>query len=146
MTPPENKPRRGERGFTLLELMVVIAILGMLATVAVTAVYQTKGKADVQGAKLAIKGFEENLDMYNLDNGGYPPADVGLQALITKPADAPNWAGPYIKTKSVPLDPWKRPYVYHYPSNRADHEYDLCSNGPKGQPGGAGSDGPICNE
>jgi general secretion pathway protein G len=146
MTPLENEPRRGERGFTLLELMVVIAILGMLAAVAVTAIGTQSEKARRQTAALQIKGLEDNLELYKLDVGTYPTSDDGLQALLTKPSDATNWAGPYIKTKSVPVDPWRKPYTYRAPSNRGDRDFDLCSYGAKGAAGGNGDDAPICNE
>jgi general secretion pathway protein G len=135
--------RRAERGFTLLELMVVVGILGLLAALVVPNIIGQKGKADKNLAVQTIKQTETILDMYRLDVGSYPSSEDGLQALIDKPADAQNWAGPYVKGKKLPQDPWNKPLVYRFPSTRADHDYDLCSNGPNGA---TGSDTQICND
>ena len=78
--------------------------------------------------------------MYKLDNGRFPSTEEGLQALFTQPSGTPHWAGPYFKPKSVPLDPWKKPFTYRIPSTRPEQDYDLCSNGPEG------SNAPICND
>jgi general secretion pathway protein G len=83
------------------------------------------------------------LDMYKDDVGAFPSSDQGLQALIDKPADAMNWAGPYLRGKTVPRDPWNKPLIYRIPSSRARHDYDLCSSGP---PAPSGATAEICNK
>lgn len=135
--------RSSERGFTLLELMVVVGILGLLAALVVPNVIGQGEKARKNLAKQTIASTATILDMYKLDVGTFPSNDEGLQALVQKPADAPNWAGPYVKSRKLPEDPWNKPLVYHIPSTRADHDYDLCSYGPKGTPSGEDQ---ICND
>ena len=98
------------------------------------------GGARVSVAKQSIERIGSILDMYKLDVGSYPSSDQGLNALVEAPAGASSWNGPYIKG-AVPVDPWNHPYTYRSPSNRQNHEYDLCSAGPTGS---GGSD-EICN-
>ena len=85
------------------------------------------------------------LDLYKLDAGSYPSTEQGLQALVEKPSGSINWNGPYLKGDHPPLDPWNHAYVYRVPSTRRGHDLDLCSGGPNGASGEAGSDGTICN-
>ena len=138
--------RRRERGFTLLELMVVVAILGLLIALVAPAAIRILGNTKHKLAAQAIARTSEPLEMYKLDVGSYPSSEDGLQALIARPGGADNWSGPYIKGAKIPLDPWNRPYIYRSPSARADHDYDLCTYGAHGQPGGSGDDETICNE
>jgi general secretion pathway protein G len=128
------------KGFTLLELLVVIVIIGLLAGYVAPRYFGQVGKSEVQVARAQIDSLEKALDQYRLDNRHYPSAEQGLDALVTKPTNEANWSGPYLK-KSVPNDPWGRPYVYRVPGARA--EFDLYSLGRDGKPGGSGEDADI---
>ncbi|TKC86306.1 type II secretion system protein GspG [Trinickia terrae] len=131
------------RGFTLLELLVVLVIIGMLAALVGPRYFSQLGKSQVTIAHAQIDVFTKAIDNFRLDVGRYPTAEEGLAALVVKPANADKWAGPYLK-KDVPLDPWGHPYVYKVPGNKSD--YAVISNGPGGQAGGAGEDASISNE
>lgn len=135
-------PPDPEAGFSLLEILVVIAIMGMLIGLVAPAALRQLGGAKVSLSRQSIERLAATLDLYRLDAGSYPSGDQGLQALVSRPAGVANWNGPYVKGDQVPLDPWNRPYSYRAPSARAGHDYDLCSNGPDAQ-GGEGS--LICN-
>jgi general secretion pathway protein G len=137
---------RRQRGFTLLELLVVLAILGLLIGLVGPRVMQQFGSAKEKVAHLSIGRLATALDMYKLDVGIYPTAEQGLQALVAPPSGVANWRGPYMTGEKVPEDPWGRPFVYHNPSQRAGHEFDLYSLGPTGQSGGPGSSAMILNE
>ena len=128
------------KGFTLLELLVVIVIIGLLAGYVAPRYFGQVGKSEVQVARAQIDSLEKALDQYRLDNRHYPTAEQGLTALVTKPSDEAGWSGPYLK-KAVPNDPWGRPYVYRVPGARG--EFDLYSLGRDGKPGGAGEDADI---
>lgn len=141
-----SKRAEGEAGFTLLELLVVIVILGLLIGLVAPAVPRQLGHAKDSIAKQSIAQIGSVLDLYKLDAGGYPSTQDGLQALISKPADVPNWAGPYIKSGSLPVDPWGHQYFYQQPSTRTGLDYDLCSLGSADKPGQPGDPGLICNQ
>jgi general secretion pathway protein G len=130
------------RGFTLLELLVVIVIIGLLAGYVAPRYFSQVGKSEIQVARAQIDAIEKALDQYRLDTRRYPSAEQGLQALVTKPADEANWNGPYLK-KAVPNDPWGRPYIYRNPGQKGD--FDLASYGRDGKPGGSGEDADIGN-
>jgi general secretion pathway protein G len=134
--------RRGEAGFTLLELLVVIVILGLLIGLVAPAVLRQLGGARVSIAHQSITRIGSVLDMYKLDVGNYPSTEEGLQALVQAPADVSNWNGPYLQSSQVPIDPWNHPYIYRDPSDRTGRDYDLCSAGPSGS---ATGDNMICN-
>ena len=135
--------RRG-RGFTLLELLVVIVIIGLLAAYVGPKYFAQLGKSEVTIAKAQIEAFEKSLDTYRLDVGRYPTTDEGLAALLVAPATAgAKWNGPYLK-KGVPPDPWGHPYQYHAPGATA--EYEIISLGRDGQPGGSGEDADISSD
>ncbi len=121
-----------DAGFTILEILVVITIIGLLIGLVAPAALRQLGGARVSVAKQSIERLGTVLDLYSLDMGSYPTTEQGLAALVQKPAGANNWNGPYIKGSDVPLDPWNRPYTYRRPSERPAHEYDLCSGGPNG--------------
>ena len=126
---------RSQRGFTLLELLVVVVIIGLLAGLVAPKYFDQVGKSNTRIARAQIDALEKALDQYRLDMGTYPTSDQGLQALVAKPNGAERWQGPYLK-KAVPPDPWGRPYRYRGPGEHGD--YDLYSLGADGQPGGTG--------
>ena len=144
--PTTDQRHRREEGFTLLELLVVLAILGLLIGLVAPALLHQLGSAKEKIAAQSIERLGGVLDMYKLDVGTYPTTEQGLQGLITQPSGVNRWNGPYLKGTSVPEDPWGRPFLYRFPSERRGHEYDLYSLGPSGRPGGTGSDAPIYNE
>ncbi len=137
-TSGRDKTRQRERGFTLLELLVVLAILGLLIGLVAPAALRQLGSAKEKIAHQSIERLASVLDIYKLDVGVYPTTDQGLQALIAKPQGVTRWSGPYVKGDKVPEDPWGRPFQYRSPSQRPDHEFDLYSLGPGGQSGGSG--------
>jgi general secretion pathway protein G len=138
-------PADHDAGFTLLEILVVIAILGLLIGLVAPAALRQLGGARTSVAKQSIERLGSVLDLYKLDVGGYPTTEQGLQALVEKPTDVATWNGPYVKGDQVPVDPWSHPYVYRNPSTRSGHEYDLCSLGPSGQANASTESGTICN-
>jgi len=127
-----NCPRRG---FTLLELLVVMVIIGLLAGYVGPKLFAQIGKSETKVTRAQIDALQKALDQYRIDIGRYPSAEQGLAALVNKPADEPRWTGPYL-AKAVPADPWGRPYLYTMPGQHGD--YDLVSYGRDGQPGGDG--------
>lgn len=140
-----SRRRRGQAGFTLLEILVVIAILGLLIGLVAPRVLTALGGAKVSIAKQSLERIGGVLDQYKLDVGDYPTTEQGLGALIEKPGGVASWNGPYIKADKPPLDPWNHAYSYRFPSVRRGHDYDLCSGGPQNAAGDAGSAGLLCN-
>lgn len=134
--------RKAFYGFTLLELLVVMLIIGLLAGYVAPKYFAQVGKSEIKIARAQIDAFDKALDQYRLDTGHYPTTEQGLSALVTKPANEPKWAGPYLK-KAVPPDPWGNSYIYKMPGDHG--EFDLLSYGNDGQPGGAGEAADITN-
>jgi len=130
-------------GFTLLELLVVVAIIGLLAGYVGPKFFGQIGKAEVKAARAQLDALEKALDTYRLDVGRYPSTEQGLNALMVQPAGLSRWAGPYLK-KEVPPDPWGNPYLYKSPGQHGG-DFDLYSYGRDGKPGGSGEDGDITN-
>jgi len=131
---------RAGRGFTLLELLVVIVIIGLLAGFVAPRYFSQIGKSEVQVARAQVDSLEKALDQYRLDIRRYPSAEQGLKALVERPSGETQWSGPYLR-KAVPLDPWGRPYIYRVPGTNG--EYDLLSYGKDGAPGGTGESADI---
>jgi general secretion pathway protein G len=129
-------PRRGRDGFTLVEMLVVITIIGLIMGLVGPRVLNYLAESKVKTARIQIESFSASLDLFYLENGRYPSSSEGLAALVQRPAGASAWNGPYIKAGAVPLDPWGRPYVYRAPAERSP--YEIVSLGSSGQPGGSG--------
>jgi general secretion pathway protein G len=141
----KRRPMRvhGESGFTLVEMLVVIAIIGLVMGLVGPRVLSYLGEAKVKAARLQIESFGSALDLFYLDVGRYPSASEGLAGLVERPANAPVWNGPYLKNASVPADPWGHVYVYRVPGERGP--YQIVSFGSDGQEGGTGTAADISN-
>lgn len=131
-----------QRGFTLLELLVVMVIIGLLVSYVGPKYFAQVGKSEVKAARAQIVALENALDQYRLDTGRYPTTDQGLEALMAPPPGESKWAGPYLK-KSAPADPWGSPYQYVMPGEHG--ELDLYSYGKDSQPGGSAEAADIVN-
>ncbi len=134
-----NHRLSNEKGFTLVELLVVLVILGLLAALVGPQLFPKLGKGKQSAAKAQIELFGQALDQFRLDVGRYPTTQEGLAALVTN-SGIDKWEGPYLK-KGLPNDPWGKPYIYTCPGNHG--EYDIVSYGSDGQPGGEGEDKDI---
>jgi general secretion pathway protein G len=134
--------RPGARGFTLLELLVVLVIIGLLAGYVAPRYFSQVGKSEVKAAQAQISALEKALDHYRLDVGRYPSTEQGLKALVERPQGEAKWQGPYLQ-KAIPLDPWGRAYQYKSPGEHGD--FDLWSFGKDGQPGGSGEGADVTN-
>lgn len=133
-------PGSRETGFTLLELLVVMVIIGLLAAYVGPRYFSQVGKSEIKATRAQIDAFDKALDTYRLDVGRYPDSEQGLDALFTRPENVPKWDGPYLK-KKPPEDPWGNKYVYKSPGEHG--EYDLYSLGKDGRPGGSDENADI---
>jgi len=132
------KKKNEQKGFTLIEILVVLAIIGLLAGLIGPQVMKQFSSSKPKAARLQIEGLVSALDLYRLDSGRYPTNGQGLQALIQQPDGLNNWNGPYLRKSSIPKDPWDRAYEYVYPGRKA--EFEVFSLGADGQAGGEGED------
>jgi general secretion pathway protein G len=137
-----SSPRTG--GFTLLELLVVVVIIGLLVANVGPKYFGQIGKSETVAARAQIEAFEKALDTFRLDVGRYPSTEEGLNALLVRPESVAAWNGPYLK-KGLPNDPWGRPYAYRTPGSKPGADYDIVSLGKDGQPGGTAERADVSN-
>jgi general secretion pathway protein G len=141
--------KKAQKGFTLIELMIVIVIIGILATLLIPRIMERPEEARRMKAKVDIKTIESSLKLYKIDTGNYPTTEQGLEALIRKPDTSPvpkKWRdGGYLEGDAVPKDPWGNPYYYTASgtSGASGRDYEIISYGNDGQPGGTGRDADI---
>lgn len=133
--------KKQNRGFTLLELLVVIVILGLLAAFVAPKYFGQIGKSKIQTAKSQIDAFDKAIDQFRVDTGHFPTTEQGLISLFAQPANEPLWHGPYLK-KVIPADPWGNPFVYRSPGTEG-RDFEIVSYGADGKSGGAGDDADI---
>lgn len=139
---------RGRNGFTLIELIVVIVVLGLLAGLVAPQIFGRVSEAKAVTARTQMQLLSAALDGYRLDNGSYPTTAQGLRALMERPTADPAptaWRGPYLR-KDIPSDPWGRPYIYASPGQRNPNGFDLASLGRDGQVGGEGDDADLIGQ
>lgn len=134
---------RSSGGFTLLELLVVILIIGLLTGIVAPRFMSQITRSEVTAAKAQIDAFDKALQAFRIDVGRYPTTGEGLRVLVELPANEPRWRGPYLKD-AIPLDPWNRPYEYRFPSTRGK-DYDVTSYGRDRAAGGTGDDADLYN-
>ena len=140
-TTLQQRPR--DAGFTLLELLVVLGIIALLATVAGPPVLRYLGKARTETARAQISSIATALELYALDNSVFPSTQVGLAALVQPPAGSTRWAGPYLKNPGGLIDPWGRPYQYRFPGR--NNQPEVFTLGRDNAPGGTGEDQDVSN-
>ena len=138
-----RRARRGEAGFTLVEILVVITIIGLIMALVGPRVLNYLAESKVKAARIQVESFASSLDLFYLDNGRYPTTSEGLVALAQRPGSADAWNGPYLRSGAVPNDPWGHPYIYRSPGEHG--AYDIISYGSDGQEGGSGTAADIAS-
>ena len=138
-----KRPAGGEAGFTLVEMLVVITIIGLIMGLVGPRVLNYLSESKIKAAKIQMQSFSSALDLFNLDTGRYPSSGEGLGALIQSTGTIPAWNGPYLKGGVLPNDPWGKPYVYRSPGEHG--AYDILSYGSDGQEGGTGTAADIAS-
>ena len=136
-----RRRRPAQAGVTLIEMLVVVTIIALFAGLVGLRMWKQADKARTTAARAQINTFMTALNTYKMDTGVFPTSEQGLQVLRTAPQGVTNWQGPYLE-RELPLDPWGRPYIYHYPSEQGD-EPEIISYGADGQSGGSGGDADI---
>jgi general secretion pathway protein G len=132
-----RRRRRGQAGFTLVEILVVITIIGLIMALVGPRVLNYLGESKVKAARIQVESFASSLDLFYLDAGRYPSTSEGLVSLAQRPGAVNAWNGPYLRTGAVPNDPWGHPYIYRSPGEHGP--YDIISYGSDGQQGGTGT-------
>jgi general secretion pathway protein G len=138
-----RRARRGEAGFTLVEILVVITIIGLIMALVGPRVLNYLAESKVKAARIQVESFASSLDLFYLDNGRYPTTSEGLVALAQRPGSIDSWNGPYLRSGAVPNDPWGHPYMYRSPGEHG--AYDIISYGSDGQEGGSGTAADIAS-
>src|SRR5438105_4718986 len=138
----KTKRNRNRRGVTLIEMLVVVTIIGLFVALVGPGLWKKVDEAKTVEARAQINGFQTALGSYKLDTGAFPTTEQGLMALRAKPADAPQWNGPYLP-KDVPKDPWGMDYIYKFPGDHGNDEPEIVSLGADRQPGGEGINADI---
>ena len=133
----KRRGRRADRGFTLVEILVVITIIGLVMGLVGPRVLNYLSDSKVKAAKIQIESLAHAIELYYLDSGRYPSSSEGLNSLIYRPGNTTGWNGPYLKGAGLPSDPWGKPYVYRAPGQHG--AYDIISYGADGQEGGTGA-------
>ena len=137
---------RANAGFTLIEIMAVVLIIGLLSTIVGVSIFAQVDKGRVTSTSVQISNLESVLELYRMDNANYPTTEQGLDALINEPDGAKNFPpGGYLQKRRIPEDPWGNPYEYEQPGQNNTHSFDLWSYGADGKPGGDGVDADIGN-
>jgi general secretion pathway protein G len=130
--------RKNRGGFTLIEILLVVVIIGILAAIVVPRLTGTREDANIAAAKKTMAILRDALNRFEIDTGKYPTTEQSLTAIIAIPSPEPKgWKGPYIQSKAIPLDPWGNPYIYRYPGTQDPKYFDLITMGPDGQEGGS---------
>ena len=138
----KQKRKRQAKGFTLMEIIIVVIIMGLIAALVVPNLFKKTEKAKRQICKIQITMLEDAVKSFKLDTGRYPTTEEGLNALLETPADVTNWDGPYLE-KGLPQDPWGRNYLYEYPGK--NYTFEITSLGADGKEGGEGEDKDVNN-